>query len=391
MAIVKPFKAIRPNGAPGKAELDRLLGEGPLSLTGRVDPTGAGKLQDEIRGRYLNLLSRGLLRRDDSPGFYLYRIEREGQMGLGLFCACSVVDYRKGLIKRHEDTLWEREVRLAEYLYRVGFNAEPVLMTYPDHAGIDQIVRAKLGEVPDFGFCAADGGVHTLWSINSPRDLAQIEEIFAPMEALYIADGHHRSASSDLLALRMEEGNPSHCGSEAYNYFMAYLIPESQIKIDQYNRMVKDLNGRSTLEFLNLLARDHRVQKWNGGPERPLGKHEFVMYLEGSFHSLYLSPPHAHGEVSQALDTQTLFETVLRPILGISDPRNGQRISYVHGKDNLKKMKELVDRGEFAVGFSLLPTPMAEIKALADAGLTMPPKSTYFEPKPKSGLAIYEL
>src|SRR5690606_3515493 len=235
------------------------------------------------------------------------------------------------------------------------------------------------------------GGVHKLWKITSQEDISQIEGAFARIGSLYIADGHHRSASSNLLARRMELGNGSHSGREPYNYFMAYLIPESQIKIDQYNRMVRDLNGFSKAEFMRALEKHFMLSQPEENYKGPKEKHEFGMYLEGSFHSLYLRPEYGFANVLEALDSQILFQTVLRPILGITDPGKQERISYVHGRDNPSRMKELVDRGEFAVGFCLMPTTMEEIKAIADAGLVMPPKSTYIEPKPKSGLAIYEL
>lgn len=410
MAIVKPFRAIRPHrekvhfvssrpyGDYGSEELAQHLRDNPLSFLQIINPgldsgngTGNGERYREVRARYLEFLDKNILERDAEPGFYLYLIEKGDMRSLGFFCACSVEDYRNGVIKKHEDTLKGRENLFADYLYQVGFNAEPVLMAYPDNERINEIFRAKAEDTPECWFTASNGGIHKLWKITSQRDIAQIEEAFAQVGSLYIADGHHRSASSDQLARKREAGNGSHCGREPYNYFMAYLIPESQIRIDQYNRMVRDLGGFSKTEFLKALEKHFRLLERDGAYDGPKEKHEFGMYLEGSFHSLYLRPEYGFANVLEALDSQILFQTVLRPILGITDPGKQDRISYVHGRDNPSRMKELVDRGEFAVGFCLLPTTMAEIKAIADAGLVMPPKSTYIEPKPKSGLAIYEL
>ncbi len=410
MAIVKPFKAIRPCrdkaafvtsrpfGDYGSEELRLQLRDNPLSFLQIIIPgqepakgPGAGERYRGVRDRYLEFLDKNILQRDGEPGFYLYLIEKGDLRSLGFFCACSVEDYRKGVIKKHEGTLKGREDLFADYLYRVGFNAEPVLMTYCDNEGIDKIFLAKAKEVPECAFTASDGGIHKLWKITDQGDIARIEEGFAQVGSLYIADGHHRSASSNLLARRMELGNGSHCGQEPYNFFMAYLIPESQIKIDQYNRMIRDLNGLTTAEFLVALEKHFRLTPRDGTYSGPKEKHEFGMYLDGSYHSLYLRAEYGFANALEALDSQILYQTVLRPILGINDPGNRDRISYLHGRDNTSRMKELVDRGEYAVGFCLLPTTMEEIKAIADAGLVMPPKSTYIEPKPKSGLAIYEL
>ena len=211
------------------------------------------------------------------------------------------------------------------------------------------------------------------------------------MGALYIADGHHRSASSNLLAERVKNESASHQGTEAYNYFMAYLIPESEVKIYEFNRMVKDLNGYAKEEFLIKLDEYFRIEKKDEGLYKPTQKHHFSMYLDGEFYSLYLrKTSYTFTDALSELDTQILFKTILEPILGIHDLRNDKRISYGYGKYNLIKMKDSIDKGDYVVGFSLVPINVDEIKAIADAELIMPPKSTYIEPKLRSGLAIYE-
>jgi uncharacterized protein (DUF1015 family) len=277
-------------------------------------------------------------------------------------------------------------------LHTVGFNAEPVLLTYTDNPHISTILEKQKALPPTYDFTSTDKINHKLWTVSDKETITQLTELFQDMDALYIADGHHRSASSDLLAKTMESENGQHTGDEPYNYFMAYLIPESQMRIYEFNRMVRDLNGLSKEEFLIKLDGIFRIEKKEDGLYKPSRKHHFSMYLEGEFYSLYLrNTEYAFSDALSRLDTQILYKTILEPILGIHDLRNDKRISYGYGKHNLIKMKDAVDNGKFAVGFSLSPITMDEIKAIADEGLVMPPKSTYIEPKLRSGLAIYEL
>lgn len=411
MATIKPFKAIRPTKDKAfyvasrsyeeysKEELQAVLQYNPFSFLHIINPgfkfekhiTGKERF-DLVRNRYLEFLEENIFQKDEEPSFYLYQIEKDDFKSLGFFCACSVGDYRNGTIKKHEDTIQHREELFADYLYSVGFNAEPVLMTYPDNDLVNAIFQKKTQREPEYDFTTTDRVNHKLWKISYPEGIEKLERAFAQMDALYIADGHHRSASSNLLAQKMEAENASHTGLEPYNHFMAYLIPESQIKIYEFNRMVKDLNGFSKKEFLIQLDKHFRIEKRDDGLCKPSKNHEFSMYLEGEFYSLYLRKTQFEfTDALSQLDTQILYKTILEPILGISDLRNDARISYGCGKHNLIKMKEHVDSGDFAVGFSLMPTTVDEIKAIADTGLVMPPKSTYIEPKLRSGLAIYEL
>lgn len=405
MAVVKPFRAIRPvrdkakfvasnaYGDYGREALGRLLRENPLSFLHIVHPglDPGDKGRQGVRARFLEFLDNKVLQRDLEPGFYLYQIIKEDFSSIGLFAACHLEDYRNGTIKRHEDTLAARERHFSDYLDRVGFNAEPVLMTFADDPEVMAVFRSKSGEGPDCGFMAPDGSQHRLWKVASPREITILEKAFSRMGALYIADGHHRCASSDLLARKRASDNPSHKGCEAYNYVMAYLIPESQVRIHGYDRLVRDLGSLDAQGFLERLKRDFRVEKLGMPHGGPPCKHGFSMYLEGSFYSLYLRGEPLAGDALSCLDAQILHRMVLRPLLGITDPRKGDRISYIPGKDGPGAMQKAVDAGDFAVGFSLLPPSLAEIKAIADAGHVMPPKSTYIEPKPKCGLAIYEV
>ncbi|MEM8846300.1 MAG: DUF1015 domain-containing protein [Bacteroidota bacterium] len=411
MAFIKPFKAIRPtkDKAPfvvsrsyekyGKKELRSILEFNPFSFLHIINPgfkfhkTISGKERFKlVHNRYMEFLEEDIFEKDQEESFYLYQIGKGDFQSLGFFCTCSLEDYANDTIKKHEDTLQRREKLFADYLHTVGFNAEPVLITYVDNPQIDGILRLEVEKTPEYDFTTTDKIRHQLWKISKKETIKELEKVFGEMNALYIADGHHRSASSHLLAKRKTKENESHTGKEPYNYFMAYVIPESQMRIYEFNRMVRDLNGFSIEEFLIKLDEYFRIEKREDRLYKPTKKHHFGMYLGGEFYSLYLrNTKYIFTDALSKLDTQILYKTILEPILGIRDLRNDKRISYGYGKHNTLKMKDSIDKGDFTVGFSLVPITMDEIKAIADAGLVMPPKSTYIEPKLRSGMAIYEL
>lgn len=411
MALIKPFKAIRPTRDKAslvasrsydeysKDELKSVLKYNPFSFLHIINPgfkfdkniTGEERFK-LVHNRYLEFLEDNIFTKDDQACFYLYQITKRDFKTLGFFCACSVLDYQEDVIKKHEDTIQRREKLFANYLNTVGFNAEPVLMTYSDNESVQTVLQNEAEREPHYNFTTTDKVNHKLWKITEKDIIQKLQTAFGEIKTLYIADGHHRSASSNLLAEKMKSANPSHTGSEAYNFFMTYLIPESEIRIYEFNRMIRDLNGYSKNEFLIKLDTYFRIEKKEDGLYKPTRKHHFSMYLDGDFYSLYLRKTvYTFTDALSELDTQILYKTILEPILGISDLRNDKRISYGYGKHNVIKMKDSVDKGEFAVGFSLVPININEIKAIADAGLVMPPKSTYIEPKLRSGLAIYEL
>lgn len=410
MALVKPFKAIRPTKDKAsfvasrsyeeysKDELKSQLEYNPFSFLHIINP--GFKFHESIEGkerfklvynRYLEFLEDNIFQKDKEASFYLYQITKGKFKTLGLFCACSVLDYQNDVIKKHEDTIQHREKLFANYLNTVGFNAEPVLMTYAENESISTLLKNETEQEPQYNFTTTDKISHRLWKITDQQTIKKLQTEFSKIDAFYIADGHHRSASSNLLAKKMKAQNNSHTGKEAYNFFMTYLIPESEIRIYEFNRMVKDLNGYSKNEFLIKLDTYFRIEKKDDGLYKPTQKHHFSMYLDGEFYSLYLRKKvYKFTDALSELDTQILFKTILEPILGIHDLRNDKRISYGYGKHNVIKMKDNIDNGKFAVGFGLVPININEIKAIADAGLVMPPKSTYIEPKLRSGLAIYE-
>ncbi|MGB5665692.1 MAG: DUF1015 domain-containing protein [Maribacter sp.] len=410
MAIIKPFKAIRPTRDKvafvasksyqeySKKELEATLTFNPFSFLHIIDPgfkfdkkVSGDERFSMVRNRYLEFLEDNILMKDSKDNIYIYQIEKNNFKCCGLFCAASVADYRNDIIRKHEDTLSQREELFANYLKIVEFNADPVLMTYSDKKAIAEIISKEKENNPDYFFTTPDKIKHSLWAVSDPKTIQSLLEEFKGINALYIADGHHRSASSDLLAKKLEETNPNHTGKEPYNFFMGYLIPESEIRIYEFNRMVKDLNGLSKEEFLVKLDAFYRIEKKGKVLYKPSKKHHFSMYLDGEFYSLFLRRKvYKFTDVLSELDTQILYKTVLEPILGITDLRTDKRIHYGYGKHNIIRMKDEIDQGEFVVGFSLVPLKIGEIKAIADAGLVMPPKSTYIEPKLRSGITIYE-
>ncbi|GLB51221.1 hypothetical protein NBRC110019_02600 [Neptunitalea chrysea] len=406
MPKVIPFKAVLPNKAftslvvsrsyetYKKKELKAKLAYNPYSFLHILTP--GFKFQHEISGeqrfnmvknRYLEFHERDIYEYSKKECYYIYQIETHHDTYIGIIAAASVDDYKKDLIKKHEDTIQKREEVFKEYLKVVGFNTEPVLLTYPDNDVINEIIANITASETDYQFATVEQQLHSLWRIEDKKQIELIQSHFERMNAVYIADGHHRSASSYLLSEEMYNAT----GNTNYNYFLSFLIPESNLKISEYNRLVKGLNGLSKEEFLFRLDETFRIE--NRGLElyKPSKKYHFSMYLDGEFYSLYLrKSKYNFPDSLSKLDTQILFKTILEPILGIYDLRNDSRISYGCGKDNIIKMKKQIDDKEFDVGFGMLPITVEELKHIADAGLQMPPKSTYIEPKLVSGLTIYE-
>ncbi|WP_046757199.1 DUF1015 domain-containing protein [Kordia jejudonensis] len=411
MATIKPFKAVRPTRdkvslvasrsyqSYTQDEREARLDYNPFSFLHIVNP--GYKYHKEISGkerytlvrnRYLEFKEDDIFIQDETACFYIYRIvNREKQVFTGIVAAASNEDYKNNVIKKHEDTIEYREQVFKEYLKTVGFNAEPVLLTYPDSDKINSVLEKYTKTRAEYEFTTTYRDTHYFWKMENTDDIQVIQAAFERMDEIYIADGHHRSASSFLLGEDLKQSNPEHTGNEPYNAFMSFLIPESELRIHEFNRLVKDLNGLSKEQFLLKLDQFFRIE--NRGLElyKPSKKHHFSMYLDGEFYSLYLRRTNYEFTDSLSkLDTHILYITILKPILGITDLRNDQRIDYGYDKHNVIEMKNRIDQKEFAVGFGLVPANVDEMKQIADDGLTMPPKSTYIEPKLRSGVAIYE-
>lgn len=407
MAHIIPFKAVRPTRDKvslvasrsyqtyTQAEREARLDYNPFSFLHIVNPGYKYHLELKgedryklVRNRYLEFKEDDIFIQDKHSAYYVYKIvNREGDIFNGIVAAASIEDYKKDVIKKHEDTIEYRENVFKEYLKTVGFNAEPVLLTYPDNDTISKLILEKQQERAEFEFTTTYRDTHYLWIIEDAEKIEILKSEFSKIKRLYIADGHHRSASSVLLSDELKGNN----NGESYNYFMSYLIPESELLIHEYNRLVKDLNGKSKEAFLIELDAMFRIENRGKTLYKPSNKHHFSMYLDGEFYSLYLRKDnYAINNALDALDTQILFKTILQPILGINDMRNEQRLNYSHGKSDLVTIKTKVDSGEFKVGFGLVPITINELKSIADEHLIMPPKSTFIEPKLRSGVTIYE-
>ncbi|AEH02785.1 DUF1015 domain-containing protein [Lacinutrix sp. 5H-3-7-4] len=411
MAKILPFKAVKPTRdkvslvasrsyqSYTQAEREARLDYNPFSFLHIVNPgykyakeiSGEARYQ-LVKNRYLEFKEDAVFKKDDASSFYIYKVvDRDKQVFNGIVAAASVEDYQNDIIKKHEDTIVSREVIFKDYLKTVGFNAEPVLLTYPDNKAINTIINEIQEQRAEFEFTTTYRDTHYLWQIDNQKHIKTISNAFANMPTLYIADGHHRSASSQLLCKELKTENKNHKGNEAYNFFMSFLIPESQLRIHEFNRLVKDLNGYTKEEFLIQLDTIYRIENRGIMPYKPSKSHHFSMYLDGEFYSLYLRKTHYKFKTSlEELDAQLLYQTVLKPILGITDLRNDNRIDYLSGKKDIVNLKSKIDSGEFKVGFGMVPATIEQMKQIADDGLKMPPKSTYIEPKLRSGVTIYE-
>ena len=406
MSKIIPFKAVRPASDKvalvscrnyddySAAELAAWLNFNPYSFLHVINPAFANvqkiSLDKRFKGvalKYQDFKNEHIFVQEESPVFYVYDIESKKQKFTGIIAGTSVEDYKNGIIKKHEDTLQYRVELFKDYLHQTRFNTEPVLITYPDSVELNTWIQIKKQSEPLYSFTTTNKEKHTIWKIDTQSDINWLTTHFEHIPNLYIADGHHRSASAELL---YEEDK--HLKNENLRYFMSFLIPESNVKIYEYNRIIRDLNGFSKEEFIKKLEDNFIIKNKEQELWKPQDKFEFGMYLDGNFYALlYRFNNNDKNQVLNTLDAQILYDKVLYPILGIEDLRNDERIDYISGKQPITAIKEVVDEGEFEVGFMLYPSNINEIKAFADNDLIMPPKSTYIEPKFRSGLVIYEL
>ncbi|MCK0132119.1 DUF1015 domain-containing protein [Flavobacteriaceae bacterium F08102] len=410
MAVIKPFCAVRAKRdkvalvssrsyeAYSPAELGAQLDFNPFSFLHIISPSykynediSPEQRFEVIRDNYLNFKSLSYFSKDEKPAYYIYKKVTEEYTCTGIIAAASSEDYKNKVIKPHEDTLKKREVLFEKYLRHVGFNAEPVLLTYPDNEFLGQLFEQYESRRAEYEFTTENHVTHYLWVVNDTERISQIEREFARMERIYIADGHHRTASSSLLTEHSKARNPHHNGTEAYNYFMSYLIPQSSLIISEFNRLIKDLNGMSKATFLEALSKWFIIEFKGDQLYHPSQKHDFSMYLDNGFYKLSLRNKKQNLQNPVAnLDTQILYNTVLKPLLGIKNVRKDRRLQYANSKQGAVYLKQQVDSGQFKVAFGLYPVSIEDLKTIADAALTMPPKSTYIRPKLRSGLTIYE-
>ncbi|MAJ46898.1 MAG: hypothetical protein CBC35_06455 [Planctomycetes bacterium TMED75] len=351
------------------------LDEGIDPYSEAVYEAGRSKL-DEFR-------SRGLLVEDDQPGIYLYRLTWRGQSQTGIVCCCDAQQYRDGLVKKHEFTRPDKEDDRTRHLEVSETHAEPVFLAFHDHAGIQELVDRDSSGPADCAFSAEDGVTHECWKVADPEKYI---DGFSELEALYIADGHHRSAAAERAARSRMDANPDHHGDEEYNRLLAVCFPAGELRILPYNRVVRDRSGLSSDEFLNEIEKVGRISPAENGT--PSGRGEVRFWMNGSWRSLTFHDQLIdHSDPVESLDCALLQSLVLQPMLGIDDPRKDQRIEFVGG---IRPESELQDRaGTDGIAFSMHPTSMDELLAVADSGMTMPPKSTWFEPKLRSGLFVH--
>ncbi len=335
---------------------------------------------------------KGWLLQDEQEMYYVYAQTMNGKTQYGLVVGASVEDYMTGKIKKHELTRRDKEEDRMKHVRVNDANIEPVFFAYPDNRELNEIVTRTTAQQPEYDFVSVDGVGHHFWLIQDEKDIQRITEIFAAMPAMYIADGHHRSAAAALVGAEKVKNNPDHTGSEEYNYFMAVCFPDSQLTIIDYNRVVKDLNGLTPAEFIQKLEKNFTVEPTGTELQRPKNLHNFSVYLDGRSFSVTAKPgTYDDNDPIGQLDVTITSNLVLDEILGIKDLRSDKRIDFVGGIRGLDELKKRVDSGEMAVALALYPVSMKQLMDIADTGNIMPPKTTWFEPKLRSGLVIHKL
>ncbi|MDE6247119.1 MAG: DUF1015 domain-containing protein [Muribaculaceae bacterium] len=413
MAKVKPFKGVRPpkhlveqvasrpydvlNSDEARAEADG----NEKSLyhiikpeidfepgTDEHDP----KVYDRAVENFHNFQKQGWLVEDDKEKYYIYAQTMDGRTQYGFVVAAWVNDYMEGRIKKHELTRRDKEEDRMKHVRVNNANIEPVFFAFPDNEALEEIIRNVTAGEPEYDFVAPDGFGHTLWVIEDDDMIARISEEFDKIPNLYIADGHHRSAAAALVGAEKAQNNPDHRGDEEYNYFMAVAFPASHLKIIDYNRVVRDLNGLTEEEFLDKLRNNFIVEEKGEDTYTPSGLHNFALYLGGKWYSLTAKEgTYNDQDPIGVLDVTVSSDLILRDILGITDLRSDKRIDFVGGIRGLDELKRRVDSGEMKMALALYPVTMDQLINIADTGNIMPPKTTWFEPKLRSGLVIHKL
>ena len=414
MAIVKPFKGIRPpkelveqvesrpydvlNSEEARAE----AGDNEKSLyhiikpeidfpegTSEYDP----RVYEKAAENFQKFQDKGWLVQDEKEQYYIYAQTMNGKTQYGLVVGAYVNDYMTGVIKKHELTRRDKEEDRMKHVRVNNANIEPVFFAYPDNAVLDALIKKYAQTKPEYDFIApVDGFGHQFWIISDDEDIKTVTEEFRKMPSLYIADGHHRSAAAALVGAEKQKQNPNHKGDEEYNYFIAVCFQASQLTILDYNRVIRDLNGLSSEEFLKALAKNFIVEKKGAEIYKPAKLHEFSLYLDGEWYSLLAKEgTYDNNDPIGVLDVDISSRLILDEILDIKDLRSSDRIDFVGGLRGLGELKRRVDSGEMRTALALYPVSMQQIMDIADSGKIMPPKATWFEPKLRSGLVIHKL
>lgn len=414
MAVIKPFKGIRPpknlvekvesrpydvlDSEEARAE----AGDNEMSLYHIIKPEidfepGTSeydaRVYDKAVENFNKFQSNGWLVQDDKEQYYIYAQTMNGKTQYGLVVGAYVNDYLEGNIKKHELTRRDKEEDRMKHVRINNANIEPVFFAYPDNKELNTLIMRYAATEPEYDFIApVDGFRHQFWVISDDNDIKLITDEFAKMPSLYIADGHHRSAAAALVGAEKAKQNPAHKGDEEYNYFMAVCFQASQLTILDYNRVVKDLNGLSSEEFLEALSKNFTVECKGEDNYKPGKLHEFSLYLDGKWYSLVAKDGTCDNtNPIGVLDVDISSRLILDEILGIKDLRSDKRIDFVGGLRGLGELKRRVDNGEMRMALALYPVTMQQIMDIADSGNIMPPKATWFEPKLRSGLVIHKL
>jgi uncharacterized protein (DUF1015 family) len=415
MAVVKPFRGLRPPVAIVRdlaclpydvmnTEEARSMAKGKecslLHITrSEIDfPPDIDSHSEEVYHRAVDNFSiwqkKGWLIQDEEPRFYIYAQTMNGRTQYGIVGCASVDDYLNGIIKKHELTRPDKEQDRMVHIRASNANIEPVFFAYPAVKEIDDIVSAIVNnEKPEYDFVAEDGFGHHFWLVRDTETNREIEKLFSEkVPFTYVADGHHRTAAAALVGKEKREANPAHSGAEDYNYFMAVHFPDNQLQIIDYNRVIRDLNGLTATQMLEQLQKAFTVTEKGKRIYKPAKLHNFSMYLEGTWYSLTAKEgTYNDDDPIGQLDVTILTEQILSPILDIQDLRRSKRIDFVGGIRGLGELKKRVDNGEMKVAFALYPVSMKQLISIADSGNIMPPKTTWFEPKLRSGLVIHLL
>lgn len=414
MATIKPFKGIRPpkqyveevESRPydvlDSEEARKEAGNNEKSLyhiikpeidfepgTSEYDP----RVYEKAAENFKKFQDKGWLVQDDKDNYYIYAQTMNGKTQYGLVVCAYVDDYLNGVIKKHELTRRDKEEDRMKHVRVNNANIEPVFFAYPDNTVLNDLIMRYAKTEPEYDFVApVDGFRHQFWIISDSKDIDVVTKEFAKMPALYIADGHHRSAAAALVGAEKAKQNPNHKGTEEYNYFMAVCFQASQLTILDYNRVVKDLNGLSSEDFLNALKKNFEVEEKGTEIYKPNYLHNFSLYLDGKWYSLTAKPgTFDDKDPIGVLDVDISSRLILDEILGIKDLRSDKRIDFVGGLRGLEELKRRVDSGEMRMALALYPVTMKQIMDIADSGKIMPPKATWFEPKLRSGLIIHKL
>jgi len=414
MATVKPFRGLRP-----KKEFARQVASPPYDVLDSNEAREMAKgnpytflhvnkpeidlepninLYDEQVYRkgaenLKSLIGQGILFQDEKPMFYVYRQIMGNHVQTGLAACASVDEYEKNIIKKHELTRQDKEDDRVKHIWYQNAQVGPVFLTYHARREIDILIEQVCQGTPEYDLTSDDGVRHTLWVVSDGAHIRQITNEFGKIDYLYVADGHHRSAAAQRVRDMKRKENPHHTGEEEYNYFLTVIFPHDQMQILDYNRVVKDLNGLSKEDFLRKIEQNFEIRKAEtNAPYKPGKAHEFGMFLDSQWYQLTARPgSFDRNDPVSRLDVSILQENLLAPVLGIGDPRKDKRIDFVGGIRGLKELEKRVNSGAWQVAFALFPTSIEDLMAIADAGKTMPPKSTWFEPKLRSGLVVHLL